>query len=63
MIFLNNDIFEHNQLKNEGKANVMIIEEIVHKYSNATLTAFLLESGMLGIKYSSMSSDGFNINL
>jgi hypothetical protein len=31
MIFLSNDIFEHNQLKNEGKTKVMILEEIVQQ--------------------------------
>jgi glycogen debranching enzyme len=31
MIFLSNDIFEHNQLKNEGKTKVMILEEIIQQ--------------------------------
>lgn len=30
MLFLSNDLIEHNHLKKEGKTRTMVLEEIVH---------------------------------
>jgi hypothetical protein len=30
MLFLSNDLIEHNHLKKEGKTKTMLLEEVVH---------------------------------
>lgn len=31
MLFISNDLIEHNHLKKEGKTKTMVLEEIVHE--------------------------------
>jgi glycogen debranching enzyme len=64
MIFLSNDIFEHNRLKSEGKTRVLALEDVVQEIFQAHTNGISYREWNAGYEIdNNMSSDGFNISL
>jgi len=64
MLFLSNDMIEHNHMKKEGKTKTMTVEEIIHEIVQSHAHGIYYREWRAGYEIdSNMMTEGFNIQL
>lgn len=64
MLFLSNDLIEHNHLKKQGKTRTKTVEEIIHEIIQSHAHGIFYREWRAGYEIdSNMMTEGFNIQL